>query len=639
MLKCCFLFFPLLFVIACATNRAVELYPLKRAKEPIADRYVFMIVIDGPRVDDMEKLVEEGKLPTIRKTFFENGARFKNSTSVFPSSSSSGHQSIMTGLFPGRNGVPALSWVDRANKKVVEYLRAAGLKRLNTSLFNFRRLFNPNAEFSDTPHMLYTALDGHPTFNSFEQASFGATRFQPKFLLPYGWQYAVARDYEYTDVKAAEKTVRFLSEARLENFPRVTATAFYTVDMLLHEEEPVSERIVNAYRHIDVFLRELKGLLAKKGVLDKSVFILTGDHGFHVTEEKQVSLRDLLQKEGMNAKDSPSFGAADVIVTGRAISSNTLYLKLDKEWEREAFLEDWEATPSKSHPGKNIVEGLIDHPGIEWIIGRRKDSSVEARTKSGRARIYHTRINGEDFYQYEVPAGFVDPFSHNSPHPPYVSPVLRQKEGRFFEGNGHPDAIVLASSLFDDGRAEGIYVALDPGWNIRRKKRGNHGSLDSEDIRVPLWFSGSGIRPGKYVFGRTVDIYPTVISLFGLSFDARDTDGRVLTEILESPPGAITRASSASFTLAGIELELLRKGHVSGGRAGSLALEAKNELQRRLIVEENIQKWEGRLRTDYGDALDKSSPKGIKARQILRSLRHAKELATESRERMEKICH
>ncbi|MBI4411033.1 MAG: alkaline phosphatase family protein [Deltaproteobacteria bacterium] len=634
-----FLLGSIFFLVNCASNRAVELYPLKREKAPIADRYVFMIVLDGPRVEDMEQLVHEGKLPTIRSTFFEKGARFKDSTSVFPASSAPGHQAIMTGVFPGRNGVPALSWLDRSGKNVVEYLSSSGLKRLNSTLFNFRRLFNPTTSFSDTPHILYTALSGHPTFNSFEQASFGATRFQPKFLLPFGWEYAMSHNYEYTDIKAAEKTIKTLSKTKIEKFPRLTVTAFYTLDMLLHEEEPLSDRVVDTYRHIDVYLRELQKLLEKKKILEKSVFILTGDHGFHVTGKKALSLKKLLALEGMNAEEAALFDDADAIVTGRAISANTLYLKADKKWEQPAFLEDWEAIPSQRKAGSNIVETLLDHPGIEWILGKRKDGSVEARSKKGRALIWHTSVNGEDFYRYEIPAGSSNPFepASLSLNKTRLSVVERQKSGTLFKGNGHPDVLVLASSLFDDGRAEGIYTALNPAWNIRRIKLGNHGSIDREDIRVPLWFSGDGIKPGEYGYGRTVDIYPTVAALFDLAIDTWDTDGRVLTEILLEP-SVVGKESATEEALAKIELDFIRTGKLLSSLSGGLKGEAEKELKRRLTVEKNIRGWEQQLLDDYGAVLEKSSKKGIKARQILRTLQHAGKLAAEGRERMEVIA-
>lgn len=643
-------------LIACTTTHSIELYPSKKPPPQIKNRYVFLLILDGPRVDDMEHLVREGKLPTIEETFFKKGARYQVGTAVFPTSSSSGHQAILSGLLPGRNGIPGLSWLDRANKKMVTYLSPGGLKRLQSDLFNWRHLFNPDAEFNDTPQTLYKALAGYPTFNSFEQVSAGATLSQPKILLAYGWQYAMAENYEYVDIKAAQKTIRVLSKTPLNRFPRLTVTAFYSLDMMLHYEEPLGERVINAYRHIDVYLRELKNILKKKGILDQSVIVLTGDHGFHMTEQKTISLSSFLNKEGLTAREESNLlEETDAIVTGRAVGSNIIYLKKDPEWKKAGHLDDWEKIPSQSNPGQNILQVLLDHPAIEWLIGQRRQGFVETLSKTGKARVFHTRIKGEDYYQYQVPPGFTDPFkkSQKIVRQTYTSPLTRQKEGKLFEGNDHPDAIILASTLFDDGRGNGLYISLDPRWNIRKKKLGNHGTMRGEDIRVPFWFSGSGIQPGVHPFARTVDIYPTLLTLLGVRFDPLDVDGRILSEMLKEPPST-DKPPKRNRLLAQVELALMQHPDLgpwqgapalksiflkrfSRGTLRGLRDESRKEAQRRLRIEKNIKKWEKAFLLDYGSLLKKSSAKAQKARQLARGLRYAKEKSYQARIRMESI--
>lgn len=624
---------------SCATIQTIELYPRKKPITDIEDRYVFLMIIDGPRVDDMEKLVREGRLPTIRETFFEKGARYRIGTTVFPTTSTPGHQAIMSGLLPGRNGIPGISWLDRSNKKVFTYLRPGGLKHLQSDLFNYRTLFNPNAQFTDTPQTLYTALSGQPTFNSFEQVAAGATTSRPTFLLPYGWEYLLAQNYEYADFQAAQITLDVLSKTSLEKFPRLTAVAFYTLDMLLHFEAPLSERVVYAYQHLDVFLRELKTLLQKKGILDKSIFVFTGDHGFHITKEKKISLGSLLIKEGISATDSTKLKGVKAVVTGRRIGTNAIYLKSDPEWKKSATLDDWEKIPSRTNPNKNILETFIEHPSIGLLAGLRKQGYVEVRTKKGRAKIFHSRIGGEDYYQYQVPGGFEDPFTHPSKRhrQTYTSPVYRQKDPRLFEGNDQPDILVLASSLFEDGRAAGLFVSLAPGWNMRIKKLGTHGSFKGEDIRVPLWFSGSGIKPGLHSFARTVDIYPTLLTLFGLEVDRRNIDGRILTEILQSPP-LVRRVSSQDRSLAQMEMMSMRQGKAMKITRG-LKAAAQKELKRRIRIENNLKNWKQALTKDYGTLLTKNSAKAQKARQLARSLDHALERAKQERARMQAMLN
>lgn len=628
-----------LLLTGCATTQSIELYPLHNAVTQIKDRYVFLIILDGPRVGDMETLVAAGKLPTIKETFFEKGARFQTGTSAFPTTSAPNHQAIMTGIFPGRNGIPALSWLDRSNKKVLTYLSPGGLKHLQSDLFNWRSLFNPKAEFTDTPNTLYNALYGQPTFNSFEQVAAGATTFQPKSLISYGAEYLIAKNYEYTDFKTAQITLRELSKTPLNKFPRLTAVAFYTLDMILHFEQPSSERVVYSYQHLDIFLKELKNLLHKKGVLHKSVFVLTGDHGFHVTVDKKLNLANFLIKEGINATNSTQFQESQAVITGRRIGSNVINLKLDPSWNQSATLDDWEKIRSKTDPTKNILEALLNHPGIALLVGPRKPGLVELRTTKGRAQIVHSRIAGEDYYQYKVPRGFADPFkaSNRVLTRIYTSPILQQKQGTLFEGNDRPDSLVLASSLFEDGRSGGLVVSLSPGWNMTIKKLGTHGTFRGEDIRVPIWLSGSGIRPGTYKFARTVDIYPTLLYLMGVAFDSENIDGRVLRETLKHPP-ALKGTSSAKKQLAKVELSLIHNGHLKATPLSKgLRGDAQRELKRRFQIEKKLKKWKKTLAQDYGDLFNKSSAKAQKARQLKRSLDKALDKAQIDRIRMETI--
>ena len=68
--------------------------------------------MDGFRPDVLRKLINEGKLPNIKKLFVEDGT-FWDGTTVFPSTTGPAYLPITTGCFPGTCNIPGIRWTDR----------------------------------------------------------------------------------------------------------------------------------------------------------------------------------------------------------------------------------------------------------------------------------------------------------------------------------------------------------------------------------------------------------------------------------------------------------------------------------------------------------------------------------------------
>jgi len=95
-----------------------------------------------------------------------------------------------------------------------------------------------------------------------------------------------------------------------------------------------------------------------------------------------------------------------------------------------------------------------------------------------------------------------------------------------------PDPILRAASLsYVPGRSGDLIVALKPYWIFGEAGGGgtSHGSANSYDQRVPLFFYGSGIHPGIFLSGSSpADIAPTLAYLCGITL-AR-VDGHLLID-------------------------------------------------------------------------------------------------------------
>ncbi len=81
------------------------------------------------------------------------------------------------------------------------------------------------------------------------------------------------------------------------------------------------------------------------------------------------------------------------------------------------------------------------------------------------------------------------------------------------------------------GRSGDLMVLYEPYWIVRSNTGTTHGTPWDYDRRVPVWFAGAGIRPGRYWSEVSpADIAPTLAQLAGITL--AQTDGRVLGEIL-----------------------------------------------------------------------------------------------------------
>jgi predicted AlkP superfamily phosphohydrolase/phosphomutase len=83
------------------------------------------------------------------------------------------------------------------------------------------------------------------------------------------------------------------------------------------------------------------------------------------------------------------------------------------------------------------------------------------------------------------------------------------------------------------GRSPDLMVDLDDDATLNFPQPGQHGTHRTNDMRIPLIFSGAGVARGV-VGGKAslVDVAPTVLRLLGLPATVLRPDGHVLEEAL-----------------------------------------------------------------------------------------------------------
>jgi len=93
-------------LLPCLTSRADTSPDSAKAR-------VLMLYIDGLRPDTVDEMVSEGKLPMIKKLFYDDGVRFKNFFTVFPSNTVISNAAFMTGKWPSNSGLKTQAFFKR----------------------------------------------------------------------------------------------------------------------------------------------------------------------------------------------------------------------------------------------------------------------------------------------------------------------------------------------------------------------------------------------------------------------------------------------------------------------------------------------------------------------------------------------
>lgn len=92
---------------------AQESPDLLSSQGPVPDAKVLVIFVDSLRPDIVEAMVQKGKLPNIQKLFFEQGRRFPNFFSIFPSLTVPAYTCLITGKTQDESGMKAQSLFER----------------------------------------------------------------------------------------------------------------------------------------------------------------------------------------------------------------------------------------------------------------------------------------------------------------------------------------------------------------------------------------------------------------------------------------------------------------------------------------------------------------------------------------------
>lgn len=454
----------LLLVLAVALG---VLPPSVRAAAP--DRHVILISVDGLAhyyFDD-----PRAPMPTIRKLAAE-GARAKRMKTSLPTVTWTNHTTLVTGVHPGKHGVIANDYFDRAQQKSIPYIPDP--------------LFNKD-EIVKSPTIYDVAHDaGLSTAGVCWPASRGAKTWD--WTIPDVFDQAVFEQYTTPSVLAeckavgiplqkqnewckagnAGKPMRDWMYATLashfirEHKPRLLCLHLMSVDALEHGFGSHSPEAYWAINDSDQRVRQIVEAVEAAGLREKTTFVVTADHGF-ITYTKQILPNVLLKKEGLIK------AALGNKVTGRQVwchAQGVAFIYVLDPANRDALLKD-------------ITPKLAAMEGIEEVIEEKDFAKYGLQTADKDARMPDL--------------------------------ILSPKDGYVISSEVGGDALIVNTE----------------------SPKGAHGYSPANPLMdASFVISGSGIKKGVVIDDiANVDVAPTIAKLLGV--EMKNVDGRILTEVLK----------------------------------------------------------------------------------------------------------
>jgi len=508
--------------------------PDLQTSEAIRDVSVFLIFQDGLPGFVFDKLLAEGRLPNIRKHLVDRGCKARRGFSSFPTVTFPAHLSAVTGLFPGHSSVPGLKWFDRERQTSRHYL-SFDYWRFEDDLALYSPKMAAIPRMMEKPESPFTRLKGLPTA-SIQQVlvrDAGTTKFFP---LELALSKLMAQLPHNTDEAVGAHLLELYSS---EAPPRFSFVNFPDYDSLAHLKGIESQEALQTVIDLDRMLGELIDLLKARGTFDKTYIVFASDHGnTSLTDGNLTNYKQILSRIGLKPqiRNEPDF---DTFVASNSLNSVAIYFKDPQR--------GWSARPDhqvlRNYPvglGRNIdvLQHLTEQDGTDFIIFGDGPGQVRVMNQDSELLIIRRLFLGEEFYRARLLRGAVDPLrylDHEELEEMMRSDAFHPAD-RWFElsqQTRYPDALVQAVQIFDSFRCGDLFLCMREGWKCKPSRYvATHGSMLDSDSGIPLVISGPDIRRCSIPAARLVDLYPTMLRLFGLRIPFGVLDGRPLDEIL-----------------------------------------------------------------------------------------------------------
>jgi membrane protein YqaA with SNARE-associated domain len=484
---------------------------------------VLILVADGARDDLTRHLLEQGRLPNLKKHLVDRGC-YRTALTVYPSTTGPAHIPFVCGLHPGTANIPGYRWLDRFEHD-----------RRRRSIYRHRSLNSPRGlliardidpdkaislfEYFPNPSSVLELIDYCPN--------------QHLYKIVVRRLFRVVQAHKLDDWSRVDKLVEEVVMKRIRAGSHCIIGSFFGVDENSHLHDPFDERTIASYLNIDRAIGRIADLLQSEGIYDETIMAVVSDHGLSGTSV-HIPLVDITRQHGFNPHFYPKLYRrrcdSAVCESGNAMAQ--IYFRRNEKWGPHWT---WDELKQDSRC-RALIDDLVRREGITFVAARDGDNGVVFYGKSGLLR---ARRNDQ---QYEVTVEGIDPLGG---HP--IGKFTREELFHRTYDFTYPDAVNQLFMLFTSRRSGDIAINAEPGYDLRLQyedpeHHGSHGSLHKQHMQVPLMISVPIAE--KHV--SNCDIVPTILALTGKK-PLRPMDGRNLNRVEKQP---LPIAETASVNIA-----------------------------------------------------------------------------------------
>ena len=186
-----------------------------------------------------------------------------------------------------------------------------------------------------------------------------------------------------------------------------------------------------------------------------------------------------------------------------------------------------------------VISSLIELEGLGLVAGQSETGAiiVQSRTGQGRISCRSQKTNQEnsqsvltifkcaDSLRFSYQFTGIDPLGYGV----HYKNLSSREALRETYDSPHPDGIVQLWQIFKSERTGDLVLSAESGYDLRARyeipeHRATHGALIAEHLHIPLVTN----YPIAEKCIRSVDVFPTVLSLCGHNVAERHIDGRVV---------------------------------------------------------------------------------------------------------------
>ena len=487
-------------------------------------RFIF-ILIDGAPYEIFKTLIENGDLPNIKKHVVDRGSLNK-AISAFPSTTGPAFIPFLMGLYPGTANIPGIRWLSKSNLHIPHRFNRPGI----CSYMGFDGLHFE----ADLPLSSPTLFDFFsPVSNIYNLLARGCppSKNLTRWIKPFAYTYAhFSHRWRFVNQIA----VRHLHNA-VEAGNKFVMCLFPAVDTFSHLTEIQSPQVLQTYREIDTAVGNLVDTLQKMNTLQETLILITSDHGMTNTHT-HIDIPQHLDDGGWRCLHYPKVWRQDA-VSASMVSGNGmthLYFKNNSDGK------GWgERTPFEKLHKMGVIGSLIELRGLGLVAGQSETGDIIVQNRGGHGRIschseytddgelqnVTTTFKCADALRFSYRFTGKDPLGYGVS---YENLSSREALRETYDSS-YPDGIVQLWQIFNSERTGDLVLSAESGYDLRAryeipKHHATHGALIAEHLYVPLATS----YPITEQYIRSVDVFPTVLSLCGHNVAVRHIDGRVV---------------------------------------------------------------------------------------------------------------